>query len=242
VAGYTTYDDIAWFYNRYWGGRFLERYEQVLRDLLTRRLAVGSQVMDLCCGSGQICRWLTEQGHRVTGVDGSREMLALAAENAPKARFLCRDARSFQIVEMFDGVLCSFSSINHCLTIKEMGEVFNNVYTAMKSGSVFVFDVATEDSYQEYWNTTLSVIGEDHVLAADLSYDSKRRLAGARIAAFRHEKRWVRRDVTVKQKAWSRSEVERRLASSFFRSVRSLDGRRDLKVSETGRLFFVCQK
>jgi hypothetical protein len=123
-----------------------------------------------------------------------------------------------------------------------MGDVFNNVYTAMKTGAVFLFDVATDESFREYWNRTLSVMGDDHVLAAALSYDDKRRVATAKVAAFRLQKRWIRRDVEITQRAWSRSDVERRLTGSFFRSFRSFDGRRDLKVAQTGRLFFVCQK
>ena len=239
---YTAYDHLAWFYDRYMGAGFLDVYRDVLRDLFVSRTRTEANVLDLCCGTGQLSAWLTEQGYHVTGVDGSREMLSLAQHNAPGAQFLCRDVRSFQIVEMFTGALCTFDSLNHVQSLLELGRVFNNVYTALKSGGRFVFDVNTEDGLQERWNSTSSVIEKDHVLAGAMSYDPKRKIATARFAAFRHRRKWERQDVEICERPFTASEVEKRLAKSFFKNVRFYDARRDFKKPETGRLFFVCEK
>src|SRR5262245_26525968 len=72
------------------------RYDLVNRimtfglDVRWRRLAVrslalraGSRVLDLACGTGDLCRELTIAGLRPTGVDLSFGMLAAARTSAP---------------------------------------------------------------------------------------------------------------------------------------------------------------
>ena len=56
------------------------------RALLRRRLAPGSLVVDLGCGSGVWAAELTEAGYRVFGVDQSPAMVALAKKSAKGSR------------------------------------------------------------------------------------------------------------------------------------------------------------
>ena len=239
---YTDYDHLAWFYDRYWGDRFLNLYGEVVRDMFVARVKKGEAVLDLACGPGRICHWLTELGLKVTGLDGSRRMLAIAGHNAPKANFLCRDMRTFQIVGMFRGVLCTQDSLNHLATIRELGLVFNNVYSSMKSGGQFVFDISTEDGLRARYDRTLSFIDNDHVLAGELNFDEKAKTVQARYATFRYQRRWSRRNTLIKLRAFSRADVEKRLAKSFFKNVRCFDAQRGFKSREVGRLFFICEK
>ncbi len=240
---YTTYDDFAWFYDRYWGDKFLSHYERVLRDLFVSRVKRERSVLDLCCGTGQIARWLTHEGYKVTGVDGSRRMLECAQRNAPEATFICRDVRDFKIIDMFHAALCTFDSLNHVMSLQELTGVFNNVYTALRAGALFMFDINTDDGFKARWAGATSIIAKDHVLAAETSYDPKRREGRATFAAFRREKRrWNRVDVVVLEKAYTQVEIERRLAKSQFKSIRAYDAQRDLKAKEPGRVFFLCEK
>lgn len=240
---YTVYDEFAWLYERYWGDKFLTDYERVLRDLFAARVKRERSVLDLCCGTGQIAQWLTREGYKVTGIDGSRKMLEHAQKNAPEATFHCRDIRDFKIINMFHAALCNFDSINHVMSLQELSSVFNNVYGALRAGGLFVFDVNTDDGFKARWHGTLSIIAKDHVLAGESAYDPKRREGRMTFAAFRHEKhRWNRIDVVVTEKAYTQVEIERRLARSQFKSIRAFDAQRDFKLKEVGRVFFVCEK
>lgn len=49
---------------------------------LASRLAPGSRVLDVGCGSGRDLAWLKERGFRVRGLEGSPELAALAREHA----------------------------------------------------------------------------------------------------------------------------------------------------------------
>lgn len=68
------------------GNALFDIEEPVLRGIVDR-LAPGD-ALDAACGTGRHTGYLADLGHRVTGVDSSPEMLHLAAERVPSARFL----------------------------------------------------------------------------------------------------------------------------------------------------------
>ncbi|WP_371581328.1 class I SAM-dependent methyltransferase [Streptomyces sp. NBC_01314] len=82
-----------------------EAWAARLRDWLPRR---ASDVLDLGCGTGSLSLLATEQGHRVTGIDASPAMVALArAKLAGRpAVFLVGDAAAPPVgEERFDVIL-----------------------------------------------------------------------------------------------------------------------------------------
>ncbi|MFB8247870.1 class I SAM-dependent methyltransferase [Streptomyces sp. NPDC055952] len=97
---------------------FDEEPDHGLRDPAVRRAWAGrlrdwlpgpsGDVLDLGCGTGSLSLLASEQGHRVTGVDRSPAMVALAREKLAgrDAVFLLGDAASPPVAERrFDAVL-----------------------------------------------------------------------------------------------------------------------------------------
>lgn len=99
------------------------RYDLVNRimtfrlDIRWRRLAVrslvlrpGSRVLDLACGTGDLCRELTAAGLAPLGVDLSYGMLAAARTRAPLVQ---GDALRLPVPDgVIDGVTCGFALRN----------------------------------------------------------------------------------------------------------------------------------
>ena len=56
------------------------------------RLGAGDRLLDIGCGGGLLLRDAALTGARVTGLDHSQEMVALARERAPDAQTLLGDA------------------------------------------------------------------------------------------------------------------------------------------------------
>jgi len=54
-------------------------------------LPPGTDLLELGCGSGCVAAFLTQQGYRVTGVDGHPALIYQAARRAPMATFLIHD-------------------------------------------------------------------------------------------------------------------------------------------------------
>ncbi len=69
----------------------------------------GIEALDLCCGHGNVAAELVCLGARVTGVDFSLAMLALAREAVPEAHFVEGDATSLNFGDAeFDAVTIGF--------------------------------------------------------------------------------------------------------------------------------------
>jgi SAM-dependent methyltransferase len=105
------YDRVAHAYARLEGEAEWPRMRW-LRGLLAR-LAPGSSVLDLGCGSGDPADVEIAKEHRVTGVDISRTQIDLARQNVPIGHFLHGDAAAVEFpAGSFDAVV-SFYTLEH---------------------------------------------------------------------------------------------------------------------------------
>ncbi|MFD9358061.1 class I SAM-dependent methyltransferase [Streptomyces sp. NPDC060031] len=95
-----------------------ERYEEAFGqvpaqrealDWLTARLPRGARVLDVGSGTGRpTAEALAAAGCAVTGIDVSREMVALARARVPRARFEQADVRTYTPAEDGFEAVCSF--------------------------------------------------------------------------------------------------------------------------------------
>jgi len=103
--------------------RIAPRYDLLNRlltfrlDVTWRRAAVhslelvsGARVLDLACGTGDLCRTLVADGYRAIGVDFSAGMLAAARTDVPLVR---ADATRLPFADgALDGLTCGFALRN----------------------------------------------------------------------------------------------------------------------------------
>jgi demethylmenaquinone methyltransferase/2-methoxy-6-polyprenyl-1,4-benzoquinol methylase len=97
------------------------------------RLPVGAHVLDLACGTGDICRELERSGYRAVGFDFSLGMLANARTSAPLVqadvlRLPVRDRAA-------DGVTCGFALRN----IVSLETFFTEIARVVRPGGAFAF-------------------------------------------------------------------------------------------------------
>ena len=80
------------------------------RAVLRLGLPAGSTVLDLACGTGDLCRDLENAGHRAVGMDLSWGMLAASRTEAP---LIHGDALSTSLPDhSIDGITCGFALRN----------------------------------------------------------------------------------------------------------------------------------
>jgi SAM-dependent methyltransferase len=80
---------------------------------------------------------------KVTGIDRSPEMLAIAARTVPAARLMHADITAFDLGSRFDVVICVFDTLNHLTTLEDWRAVFGLARAHLADGGLFVFDVNT---------------------------------------------------------------------------------------------------
>src|SRR5207237_592149 len=94
--------------NRLVEGAWLDRFRNLL--------AAGAGILDIGCGSGEpISRYLIKQGHPVTGVDSSPEMIAMCRDRFPDREWHVADMRELSLGSTFGGILAwdSFFHLSH---------------------------------------------------------------------------------------------------------------------------------
>lgn len=244
VERYSAYDRFAWFYNQGWSADYHNEARAALDKLIFSRLPVASRVLDLCCGTGDMTRTLVAHGYRVTGLDGSEQMLRFARENAPAAQFILADARDFDLPPVFDAVVSTFDSLNHILALPELETVFRNVHRALAQGGLFVFDMNMEEAFKANWHGTPAGVEDTSVWIIRLGYDPDEKVGRADITTFRLIKRWQRSDITVLEKCYSAEEILSGLAGAGFCDIASYhDGNLEMQGRVgVGRTFFSARK
>lgn len=98
----------------------------------------GSLVLDIACGTGDLCEELGVQGHRAVGFDYAGRMLALAHTRAPLVQ---ADALALPVgAGAADGITCGFALRN----VVDLDRLFEELARVVRPGGrAALLDVAT---------------------------------------------------------------------------------------------------
>ncbi len=121
-------------------------------NLLLGSLPAGSRVLDLGCGSGRALKPLSER-FRVTGVDISRQQLALAKRTAPEAELILADMTCLRQPAARFGAVTAFYSITH-VPRQLHADLFRSIARWLAPGGIFVASLGGRDdpgSVEAHW-------------------------------------------------------------------------------------------
>ena len=131
-----------------------------LRGLLNR-LDDGDSILDVGCGAGIPIAWSLAKRHRVTGVDVSREMVALARRNVPAGNFICADVTSIGFNPASFAAVVAICSIFH-LPREGQPALFRRIHSWLRPGGYLLCTLShhseagyTEDDFfgvTMYWS------------------------------------------------------------------------------------------
>jgi 2-polyprenyl-3-methyl-5-hydroxy-6-metoxy-1,4-benzoquinol methylase len=129
-----SYDKIAdWFVN-------YRKTSEVDGYILwfIERIEKGGKILDVGCGGGvPNAGFLVEKGFDVTGIDFSEQMIRLAKENVPAAKFSKSDICAFQTDEKYEGIV-AWDSLFH-LEYDKNEFAFEKLFGMLKAGGYMVF-------------------------------------------------------------------------------------------------------
>ncbi len=96
--------------------------------------------------------------YKLTGVDGSAQMLAIAKTKLRKFKLKAELQHGllqhFRIKKKFDAVICMFSVIDYVTKKTDLSKTFENIYQHMKPGAVFVFDFWQKEAVEQGYSKT----------------------------------------------------------------------------------------
>ena len=135
------FDTIARDYDR------MNRLMTLGLDRRWRKRAVKGlhgHVLDVACGTGDMCLLLAKQGCSVTGVDLSEEMLNIARKKTASANFQLGNAEALPFPDAtFDAVTCAFGVRNFVHLEQGLGEMLR---VLKPGGRMAILELATPDS------------------------------------------------------------------------------------------------
>ena len=102
------------------------------------------KVLDVACGTGDMVVELLRQGCSVTGVDLSKEMMAIAKRKAPQAEYRLADAEHLPFGDAsFDAVTCAFGVRNFVHLEQGLKEM---VRVLKPGGRMAILELSTPDN------------------------------------------------------------------------------------------------
>ena len=211
---------------------------------------VGRTVLELGCGTGEVACWLTERSYRVLAVDCSQPMLnvgtTFAAEHGLEVEWTHADLRTFKPGVTIDWALALGGTLNLLPTLQELETVIQQVYAALDSGKLFIFDVDTIRGLAKDGNIDRILYddGTTALVAAQsrFSYETLTRTTTYRVLRFDGQA-WQRADETHVQRGFPMPAVSRALTRAGFKLLKTLDT--ELNIADPNdreRLIIVAQK
>lgn len=118
--------------------------EQLLEWIKKNQITVKTSI-DLACGTGILCEILHKQGIKASGMDFSEGMIAIARENNQEIEYEVADMITYQPDKSFDLVTCTGDALNHIMDLKNVEQIFKNIYGYLNEGGYFIFDILNEN-------------------------------------------------------------------------------------------------
>lgn len=172
---YVGYDALASTYDSVYGQNKKQEMFLGLKWLATK-LNPKSKVLDIGSGTGKVARYLSNR-FEVLGIDNSPQMLSLARENVPDAKFLEMNFKKLNLDEDYaaDAILAFFSLIHVEKSIFE--RILDNILKHLKIGGFFIISMILGDfdDYQflEDKKIHYTAYSEDELLSILESKDLK---------------------------------------------------------------------
>lgn len=114
-------------------------------NILLSTLPANAQLLELGCGAGIPMTKILAEYFQVTGIDISSEQLALARQNALKAKFIQSDMVHLSFADNYFDAVAAFYSITH-VPRNEHEQLLNNIYRVLKPGGLTIATMGFGDS------------------------------------------------------------------------------------------------
>lgn len=224
------YQEFAGVYDSLSGDSHSLRMVPYTQRIMRRFRVLGSEGMDLCCGTGSATLLLSEAGYRMTGVDGSEMMLKHARSKARaennSTKFIhgilpdFTGAPRLRKSESFDFVVSYYDSLNYLLTEDDLLGAFENVAKLLRPSGLFVFDMNTDEALKTIWGAQVYADAEDDVAWIwKNQYYAKAKMADARTIFFARQGKsdnWRRFEEVHTERAYKISVIRRLLRKAGF--------------------------
>ncbi len=217
----------------------IEKYEKRPTEL----------VLDLCCGTGALTVRLAKYGYSMIGVDGSQDMLGVAAEAGRREKtdilWLCQDMRGFELYGTVGAAVCCLDSINYLTRTADILKTFSLVHNYLDPDGIFIFDINTPYKFKNVYadrSYVLEAPGAFCVWQND--YRAKSGICGFKLDIFEENSdgSYLRREEYQRERCYAPRTVLQLLKNAGFELISCCSDFSGKPLSDTDeRAFFIAR-
>jgi SAM-dependent methyltransferase len=223
------YHDFAWVYDHVFGPPREAIVETIASELDAHQIEPGSSILDAGCGTGGYAVALAERGFRVTGIDGSSELLGVGRQKAQSGgvpvTFRVADLRHDELDGPYDAVLAR-GVLNDFVTDSDRQGVVATIAAALRHGGALIADVRDWDHSRERFALEPSFEQSASTDTAEITFRSETQVDDVtrepriqeRITVVENGQRRVV-DNSFAMRCWSSNELHSRLEAAGFQDV-----------------------
>lgn len=200
----------------------------------------GGPILELGAGSGRLSIALAKAGHNVVGIEAAAEMLERGRKNVAaegmtdRVQLIAGDMREFELGRRFPLIVAAFNTLMHLYTLDDQDQALGRVHEHLDPGGAFAFDLYAPQFGQQgvvrregEWG---EVGGEQTELLLVQDHDSASQTIVSRylLDTVGDDGLLRRRTATLRQRYYTRFEIERALRSAGLTRTRffgDFDGR-----------------
>ncbi|MFW5867633.1 MAG: class I SAM-dependent DNA methyltransferase [Armatimonadota bacterium] len=144
-VGRDAFTDVAPFYDELMATVPYKSWVDYVEAILRRLKHEPRDVLDLCCGTGQVGAEMLRRGYDVLGADLAEGMVRECYERDPALPAVVMDATRLGLRrDSLDLVVALYDSFNYIIDPAGLQRCFEGVSHALKPGALLIFDMNTE--------------------------------------------------------------------------------------------------
>lgn len=108
------------------------------------------KVLEIGCGTGKFAQMLDLNEIEYHGFDLSQAMIKEAKAKNLAGDFFIADARSFELEQKFDVIICFMDTINYLTSENDLKKAFKQISKHLNSGGIVLFDIHREENLENF--------------------------------------------------------------------------------------------
>lgn len=245
------YDSFAWAYDLLSDRPIASECAQIASILSDRGRPSGARLLDAGCGTGRYAVELARRGYRVTGLDASADLIAVARQRAGAAEvaFVTADLTTLPPAPPYEAILCR-GVLNDLVDDQTRRNAFHAFAGALVHGGALVLDVreweatARRKTREPVHERTVPTVHGTLTFRSETRLDhATRRLLITERHVLTSPGQTTSADYDFVMRCWTRDELDALVAAAGFTAVAyqaSFD--RASPVGSTDRLVVVASR
>lgn len=244
------YSKFAWFYDRLTENVDYDLIGNRIDKLVSRFGGRKNILLEIGCGTGNLCEKMSSLGYDVIGVDSSQEMLSEALdkkyESGSEIQYLCQDMTELDMYGTIDVTVSVLDSINHLADVESIRKTFERVSLFAFPDGLFIFDMNTVYKHREILGNNSYIYDLDGLFCSwQNEYSSQYDSVEMFLDFFEEQEdgRYERFQESFKEIAIEEAEIDRLLKETGFEILAKYNDYSDRPVNEkTQRIVYVTKK